>query len=92
MIDMRLLKPAKAGTYESNDIYIMLYPIEEATKIEVESIVSELYGKRIREVIETVLDEYKLTNVYVKAIDKGALDYAIHARLVTAIKRGLEHE
>jgi len=89
---MRLTKPAKAGTYESNDIYIMIYPTEKDTFIEIESIVSELYGKHIRQVIEAVLKEHNLTNVYVKAIDKGALDYAIRSRMLTAIKRGLEHE
>ncbi len=88
---MQLVKPSKAGTYESNDIYIMLFPGNE-TKIEVESIVYETYGDKIENVIFKTLNEYKIENVLVKAIDKGALDFTIRARLITAIKRGATND
>lgn len=88
---MQLLRPSKAGTYESNDIYFMLFPGNE-TKIELESIVYETYGDKIKNVILETLKEYKIENVLVKAIDKGALDFTIRARLVTAIKRGVTND
>jgi len=88
MIKMKLLKPSKAGTYESNDIYIMLFPQQEETLIELESIVYETYGLQIKKVILETLSEYQVSHVLVKAIDKGALDFTIRARLITAIKRG----
>jgi citrate lyase subunit gamma (acyl carrier protein) len=37
---MKIERPAKAGTMESNDIYVMIYPNEEGNvKIDLESIV-----------------------------------------------------
>lgn len=84
---MKIKHPSKAGTYESNDIYIMLFPAEENT-IELESVVYETYGKQIKKVILDTLNDYQVTNVLVKATDKGALDYTIRARLKTALKRG----
>lgn len=89
---MQLKKPAKAGTYESNDIYIMLFPNEVKTRIELVSNVFETFGDQIIAVINNTLAEYNITNVLVKAIDKGALDFTIRARLITAIKRGMDNE
>lgn len=89
---MQLKRPAKAGTYESNDIYIMLFPGVEPTTIELVSNVYETFGDQIKNVIKNTLTEYDITNVFVKAIDKGALDFTIRARLITAIKRGINDE
>lgn len=85
---MKIEKVAKAGTLESNDIVIMVYPNENDTvEIELESIVMQQFGHRIREVIEETLKSLGVTSVKVKAQDKGALDYTIGARVETAIKR-----
>ncbi|ERJ13850.1 citrate lyase acyl carrier protein [Haloplasma contractile] len=89
---MELMKPSKAGTYESNDIYIMLFPNAEETSIELESNVYETFGEAIKKVILETLSEFNIKNVLVRAIDKGALDFTIRARLITAIKRGANHE
>lgn len=86
---MKLKRPSKAGTYESNDVYIMLFPVDDGIKIELESVVYELFGDTIKNVILTTLHENNIENVHVKAIDKGALDFTIKARVLTAIKRGL---
>jgi len=85
---MQLQNPSKAGTYESNDIYIMLFPNSDGNKVELESVVYETYGKQIENIIFSVLKKYHIENVLVKAIDKGALDFTIRARLLTALKRG----
>ena len=64
------------------------YPNENDTvEIELESIVMQQFGTRIREVIEETLKSLGVTSVKVKAQDKGALDYTIGARVETAIKR-----
>lgn len=86
---MTINKPSKAGTLESNDIYIMLMPGDEGINIELESIVEDQFGDDIREVIERKLEELKITNINVKATDKGALDYTIRARVEAAVIRGL---
>ncbi|QVK17275.1 citrate lyase acyl carrier protein [Mycoplasmatota bacterium] len=88
---MELLKPSKAGTYESNDIYIMLFPGYEENTIELESIVYETFGSQIKKVILDTLKEFGVEHTLVKAIDKGALDVTIRARLITAIKRGVNN-
>ena len=85
---MQLKKPAKAGTYESNDIHIMLFPGYEENKVELESNVIEAFGEHIESLILKVLKDQQLEGVLVKAVDKGALDYTIKARLLTAIQRG----
>lgn len=85
---MKIEKVAKAGTLESNDIVIMVYPNEnDIVEIELESIVMQQFGTRIREVIQETLKSLGVTSVKVKAQDKGALDYTIGARVETAIKR-----
>lgn len=86
---MTINKPSKAGTLESNDIYIMLMPGANGINIELESIVEDQFGDSIREVIEKKLEELGITNILVKATDKGALDYTIRARVEAAITRGL---
>ena len=84
---MKILKPAKAGTLESNDISIMLMPSSNGVEIELESIVEKQFGAEIRTLIENSLKELGVENVMVKAIDKGALDYTIKARIETAVTR-----
>ena len=86
---MTINKPAKAGTLESNDIYVMLMPGDNGIEIELESIVEDQFGDDIREVIENRLKEMGVTSVVVKATDKGALDYTIRARVEAAVTRGL---
>ncbi|MDV3428429.1 MAG: citrate lyase acyl carrier protein [Bacillota bacterium] len=83
---MDIIKTAKAGTFESNDIYVVLAP-NQGIKIEIESPVMAQFGDRIREVIEETLRINNVKNVYIKAQDKGALDFTIRARIETALNR-----
>ena len=87
---MKILKPAKAGTLESNDISIMLMPGTSGIELELESIVEKQFGDEIRTLIKNTLKELKVEDVIVKAIDKGALDYTIKARIETAVTRAGE--
>ena len=83
---MEIDKTAKAGTFESSDIYVVIAP-NQGIKIEIDSPVMKQFGDRMREVIEETLKQYEVKNVFVKAQDKGALDFTIRARVETAIKR-----
>ncbi|MHA4988754.1 citrate lyase acyl carrier protein [Cetobacterium somerae] len=85
---MTINKPAKCGTLESNDIFIMLTPSENGISIELESVVEKQFGNHIKMIIEEKLKEMGITSVLVKAQDKGALDYTIRARIEGAVKRG----
>ncbi|TNF08742.1 MAG: citrate lyase acyl carrier protein [Bacillota bacterium] len=80
------MKIATAGTLESNDC-LMTVQSHQGIKIEIESIVFDQFGDQIEKVIRDTLQELKITNIHVMCKDKGALDYCIKARLITAIQR-----
>ncbi|HBA04060.1 MULTISPECIES: citrate lyase acyl carrier protein [Clostridium] len=85
---MEINKISKAGTLESNDIYVIIMPNEEGgIAIELESMVMKQFGAEIERAIRETLDTLQVKNVIVKAQDKGALDYTIRARIETAVKR-----
>lgn len=87
---MNIKAPAKAGTMESNDIYVMVKPNEGGgVIIDLQSVVMKQFGKQIEEVILKTLNKLDVKNVHIIAIDRGALDYTIRARVETAIKRAI---
>ncbi|MDD3842413.1 MAG: citrate lyase acyl carrier protein [Candidatus Izemoplasmatales bacterium] len=75
-----------AGTLESNDAMITVTPADKLT-IEVKSVVDAFYHDQIVKVIKDTLFDSKIANISVMCQDKGALDYTIRARLLTAISR-----
>ena len=79
---MEIKKVAKAGTLESNDIYIMVMPNDEGgIELDLESIVMKQFGDEIRKTILNTLSDLGVKKAIVKAQDKGALDYTIKARV-----------
>ncbi|MEW8994199.1 citrate lyase acyl carrier protein [Clostridium sp.] len=85
---MVINKISKAGTLESNDIYVIIMPNEKGgIAIELESMVMKQFGADIEKAIRETLDTLEVKNAIVKAQDKGALDYTIRARVETAVKR-----
>ncbi|MGI6787042.1 MAG: citrate lyase acyl carrier protein [Acholeplasmataceae bacterium] len=81
-----ILKVVSAGTLESNDCIITILPSDKLI-IEVKSVVYDFFGKHIENYIKNILQELNITNIKVICEDKGALDYTIKARLLTAIER-----
>ncbi len=77
---------AVAGTLESNDCLITVKK-QTGRKIVIDSIVFEQFGEEIEKTIIGVLDEHNITDIFVNIVDKGALNYTIKARLITALKR-----
>ncbi|WP_042340087.1 citrate lyase acyl carrier protein [Desulfosporosinus youngiae] len=87
---MNITKAAKAGTLESNDILIMVRPNEGGKiELELESIVMKQFGDVIEQVILHKVREMGVEGIWIKAQDKGALDYTIAARVETAISRAI---
>lgn len=85
---MEINKPAKAGTMESNDIYVMILPNPKGgIEINLQSIVMKQFGEEIEKVIIETLVELGVKDIIVNAQDKGALNYTIKARIETATKR-----
>ncbi|HWR43937.1 citrate lyase acyl carrier protein [Sporomusa sp.] len=86
---MNELKPAQAGTLESNDIMITVAPGAQGSGVvlEIESIVLAQYGQAIHKTIAAVVTEQNATDIYIKAVDRGALDCTIQARTLAALSR-----
>ncbi len=85
---MEINKISKAGTLESNDIYVVIMPNEAGgINLELESMVMKQFGEEIEKAIRETLEKLDVKNAIVKAQDKGALDYTIRARIETAVKR-----
>lgn len=78
-----------AGSYESSDCLITVSK-QEKLEIKIESIVFEQFGEQIKDVILETLTEHNIEHILVECFDKGALDYTIKSRLLTALKRAGE--
>jgi citrate lyase subunit gamma (acyl carrier protein) len=74
---------------QSSDLMVAVEPADELS-VEVESTVKKQFGHLIRAVAERVLSAQGVTAGRVRITDRGALDYAIQARLETALKRAAE--
>ncbi len=86
-------KQAIAGTLESSDIQIIISKSDgNENIIELESPVKHLFEEEILKVINRVLNQHELVGVHIRAIDKGALNCTIAARMQTAIYRATEKE
>jgi citrate lyase subunit gamma (acyl carrier protein) len=79
-------KKAQAGTVQSSDLMVFVEPAAELV-IEIESTVRRQFEHLIRAKIEDVLRRQGITAGRVRVSDRGALDYAIQARLETALQR-----
>lgn len=88
---MEILREARAGSLESNDLLVIMSPSEKekGISLEIDSIVQNQYGDRIREVVMEMIQQYGITDIRVLVQDRGALDCTIRARIETAIIRGL---
>lgn len=80
------MKIASAGTFESNDCLVTVKEDINLT-IDIQSIVYDQFKNQVEKVIQDTLNELNISKIYVSIDDKGALDYTIKARLLTAIKR-----
>lgn len=82
------MKEAFAGTLESGDIMIRILPSEEkGLHIELQSTVAYQFGRQIKQVITETLEGLDVHDAQVKAMDKGALDCTIRARVTAAAVR-----
>ena len=85
---MKITTPASAGTMESGDIMI---EIESSDQREVEvvlkSSVANEFGKQIVATIQNAVEEFGLEYAVINAVDKGALDCTIRARVAAACQR-----
>jgi len=88
---MKITKKAQAGTMQSSDLMVFLEPSDEL-RVEIDSTVKKQFEHLIKKQIEQVLEKLSVTSGHIKVSDRGALDYAIAARLETALRRASEEE
>ncbi|MDR1399431.1 MAG: citrate lyase acyl carrier protein [Treponema sp.] len=84
---MEIRQPSVAGTMESSDVMITVEPSEKGIELEIESIVDKQFGREIRRTIMETLESLDVRNAKIRAVDKGALDCTIRARIKTAVYR-----
>jgi len=86
---LKLIRSSQAGSLESNDLLVLVKPEnnDSGIKLEIESVVINQFGDRIRDIVKKKLEAMNVENVYIKIQDKGALDCTIEARIEAAIKR-----
>lgn len=88
---MKLITTGNAGTMESNDIMITVEPSDGGgVQVELTSSVYQQFGKQIIAVIRETAADYGVENALITAVDKGALDCTVRARVATALTRAAE--
>ncbi|MDR0851849.1 MAG: citrate lyase acyl carrier protein [Clostridiales Family XIII bacterium] len=90
---MKIETPVVAGTLESSDVMITLEPgTGGGIEIDLNSTVEKQFGCAIKKVIVETLTELGVTDTKVTAVDRGALDCTLRARLKTAVFRAAGQE
>lgn len=88
---MKLITTGNAGTMESNDIMITVEPPDAGgVQVELTSSVYQQFGKQIIAVIRETAADYGVENALITAVDKGALDCTVRARVAAALTRAAE--
>ena len=90
---MKLVQTGIAGTVESSDIMVTLEPKESgAITVSLASSVMQQFGRQIEYVIRETLAELGVAHASVDAVDKGALDCTVRARVYAAVYRAASSE
>lgn len=83
---MDIQRKASAGTMQSSDLMVVVEPCPDLL-IEVDSTVKKQFEHLIRARIAATLADLGVSAGRVLVSDRGALDYAIAARVETAVRR-----
>jgi citrate lyase subunit gamma (acyl carrier protein) len=83
---MKIIKKGQAGTMQSSDLMVFVEPADRL-KVEIESTVLKQFGHLIRAKVDEVLTKNGVAAGLIRLTDRGALDYAIEARIETALQR-----
>jgi citrate lyase subunit gamma (acyl carrier protein) len=86
---MQIRRKATAGTSQSSDLMVVVEP-SDTLSIEIESTVKKQYEHLIRARIQEPLARLGVTAARIRVSDRGALDYAIDARVEAALRRAAE--
>lgn len=85
-------KRATCGEKKKNDARVSVKLVGDEIRIDLESKNTAMFGRAIKKAVHDVCDAYNVKGAEVTIEDEGALDFAIRARLATAIERAIENE
>jgi citrate lyase subunit gamma (acyl carrier protein) len=83
---MQIRRKATAGTMQSSDLMVVVEPAD-TLRIDVESTVKKQFEQLIRAQITATLKSLDVATGHIQVSDRGALDYAIAARVEAAVQR-----
>jgi citrate lyase subunit gamma (acyl carrier protein) len=83
---MQIRRKATAGTMQSSDLMVVVEPAD-SLRIDVESTVKKQFEHLIRAQITATLKTLGVATGHIQVSDRGALDYAIAARVEAAVQR-----
>ena len=86
---MVIRRTATAGTMQSSDLTVTVEPADRL-EIRIESTVKKQFEQAILARIQEVLARHGVAAALVQVSDRGALDYAIEARVEAALRRAAE--
>jgi citrate lyase subunit gamma (acyl carrier protein) len=86
---MEITRKATAGTMQSSDLMVQVEP-SDRLEIVIESTVKKQFEHLIRARVDEVLARHAVARGFITVTDRGALDYAIEARVETALRRASE--
>lgn len=84
---MKIVRTAQAGTLESSDIAITVFPGTDGIRVSLTSSVQNQFGDSICALLREVAAQQGVTDAEIEAVDHGALECTIRARLETALRR-----
>ena len=88
---MIVKQPAVAGTLESCDVQVSIFPNPGmGLDIQLQSISKAQFGDSILVTVNAVLAEFQITDAVVSLVDKGAFDWVIRSRVQAACCRATE--
>ena len=88
---MKITQSAFAGTLESSDLQVRIYPNPaKGIEISLDSSVEKQFGKAIHKLVCEVLVKMDVKSAILEIEDKGALDCVIKARVQAAVIRGAD--
>lgn len=91
-MERKIVREARAGSFESNDLLVSIQPNDGGIKLEINSVVSDMFMDSIKKTVKDTLDELGVKDCTINIDDRGALDFAIKARVKTAVMRGSSDE
>ena len=86
-LKMKILRNAVAGTMESSDAVVTIFPSDAGLQINLTSTVEAQYGASIYKLVKDVLERMDIDSAIVSINDHGALDCTLRARVETAVIR-----